>query len=364
MQSAQITAISVRASATIGEALAAIDRSARAALALVVGPEGLLINTITDGDVRRGMLAGYQLSDPLERLLEIKARMPHPVPVTAPAAMPDRDRLALMQSAGVRQLPLLNDRGRVVDLALLRDLLPEDLGSVEALLMAGGEGSRLRPLTDDVPKPMLPVAGRPVLEFMVEKLSRVGVRKVRIATHYKPETIVAHFGDGSAFGLDISYLSEATPLGTGGALGLLPRPNATVLVMNGDILSDVDLEAFYQYHRDQQAEMTVAVRKYDIQVPFGVVECRDLRVAGITEKPDIGLFVNAGIYLLEPSVFDLVPAERRLEMTELIAALAARNRHVAAYPVREYWLDIGRHSDYERAQADADGRRICAGVDA
>ncbi len=364
MSSINISAISLPRSATIGEAIACIDRSGRASLALIVDAEQRLINTLTDGDVRRGILAGYALGDSIEGLLDIKTRMPHAVPVTAAAGTSGRDLLALMQGANVRQVPLLDNNRRVVDVALLRDLLPQTLAAVEAIVMAGGEGLRLRPLTDQLPKPMLPVGGKPLMELIVDKLRTVGVRKINITTHYRPEAIVDHFGDGSAFGVDISYVNENTPLGTGGALGLLPRLQGPMLVMNGDILSDIDIEAFYQYHQDQRADMTVAVRRYELQVPYGVVECENTRILGIKEKPNLGFFVNAGIYLIEPSVQPYLPAAREFQMTDVIEKLVANDRRVEAYPIREYWVDIGRHADYEQAQQHADGRPTCAGVDA
>ena len=255
-------------------------------------------------------------------------------------------------------------KGRVVDVALLRDLLPQTLAAVEAIVMAGGEGLRLRPLTDHLPKPMLPVGGKPLIELIVDKLRNVGVRKINITTHYRPETIVDHFGDGSSFGVEIAYVNENTPLGTAGALGLFPHLQSSMLVMNGDILSDIDIEAFYQYHQDQHADMTVAVRRYDLEVPYGVVDCENTRVRGIREKPNLGFFVNAGIYLLEPSVQPFLPSAREFQMTDVITALVANGRHVEAFPIREYWVDIGQQADYQQAQQHADRRRTCAGVDA
>jgi NDP-sugar pyrophosphorylase family protein len=279
--------------------------------------------------------------------------MPNPFPVTAPAGAQESALLDLMQSRGVRQLPLTDLSGRVVDVVTLSDLLPEAPHPLQAIVMAGGQGTRLRPLTEDVPKPMLPVGGRPLMEHIIEQLRDVGVRKVNVATHYQSQKIVEHFGDGSSFGVEISYVNEETPLGTGGALGLMAPPEDPVLVINGDILTDVDFRSMQAFHREHDADMTVAVRRFEVQVPYGVVECTGPKLTGLREKPQISFFVNAGIYLLEPTVYQYVPANRHLNMTDLIKTLVSERKTVVSFPVREYWLDIGQHADYARAQEDA-----------
>jgi dTDP-glucose pyrophosphorylase/CBS domain-containing protein len=358
-----ITAMSLPATAPIEEAIACIDRSGKISLALVVDDAGRLTNTITDGDVRRAILAGHRLTDPIEKLLQVKELMPNPRPVTAPVGTPPGEALAIMQEKSVRQLPLLRSDGRVDDVILLRDLAPQTLRQLQAVLMAGGEGVRLRPLTDQVPKPMLPVGGKPLMELIVDKLRRVGVNKINIATHYKSEKIIDHFGNGSAFGVDINYVQEESPLGTGGALSLMPTPEEPTLVMNGDILTDIDVEAFWTYHQEHNADMTVAVRRYEFQVPYGVIECENSRIQAVKEKPNVSLFVNAGIYLLEPSVHSYIPKQQHFNMTDLIEVLLSHGKNVVGFPIREYWLDIGQHADYARAQEYTDGRQVCPGAE-
>ena len=252
------------AAATVQDAIACIDRSGRVNIALLVDDAERLVNTISDGDVRRGILAGVKLFEPVTALLGIKAATPHPLPVTALEGTDDETLLELMKARAVRQIPIVDAGGRVVDVVTLHDLLPEEPRALQALVMAGGQGMRMRPLTDELPKPMLPVGGRPLMEVIIDQLRDVGVRKVNIATHYQAQKIVDHFGDGTGFGVDIAYVNEQQPLGTGGALGLMDRPHDPMLVINGDILTDIDFRAMHRYHVEHHATMTVAVRRYEV----------------------------------------------------------------------------------------------------
>jgi dTDP-glucose pyrophosphorylase/CBS domain-containing protein len=340
-------------SASISEAVACIDRSGRVSIALVVDEHDRLINTLSDGDVRRGIMAGLMLSDSVAKLLQVKARTLHPLPVTALTGTDDGALLEIMQLRAVRQIPLVTPQGRAIDIITLGDLIPEVPHALQAVVMAGGEGRRLRPLTETTPKPMLPVGGRPLMELIIDQLRDGGVRKLSIATHFQGQQIIDHFGNGAGFGVDIEYTREVAPLGTGGALGLMTPPTDPVLVINGDILTDVDFRAMHAFHEEHGAQMTVAVRLYEVQVPYGVVQCDGVRLVGLREKPELKFFVNAGIYLLEPSVYHYIPPNRHLNMTDLIDVLVARGESVVSFPVREYWLDIGQRADYERAQLDA-----------
>jgi NDP-sugar pyrophosphorylase family protein len=202
---------------------------------------------------------------------------------------------------------------------------------------------------------MLPVADRPLMERTVEQLRQAGVRRLNITTHYLSEKIISHFGDGARFGVEIDYVRENEPLGTAGALKMLHASDEPILVVNGDVLTRVDYRAFHAFHREQNADMTIGVRAYKIQVPYGVVECHGPEVVGLTEKPEMKLFVNAGVYLLEPTVQAHLPAESKFDMTDLIARLLAAGKTVVSFPIVEYWIDVGRTADYE--QADSDLRR-------
>ncbi|MEQ9023477.1 MAG: sugar phosphate nucleotidyltransferase, partial [Pseudomonadales bacterium] len=198
--------------------------------------------------------------------------------------------------------------------------------------MAGGFGTRLHPLTEETPKPMLPVGGRPLMEYTIKQLRKVGIKKVNIATHFRPDKIIDHFGDGSDIGVDLNYVNEMSPLGTAGALGLVEEWRGTLLMINGDILTNVDFNAMHRFHQEHQAILTVAVRQYDLQIPYGVIESNDSFVVDITEKPEAKFLVNAGIYLIEPSARTHLPKEERFDMTDLIKKLIADGQPVACFP--------------------------------
>ena len=352
MNRPQPSTFTTTADASIREAVVCIDRSRWIGLALIVDEAGRLSNTISDGDVRRGILGGISLDAPVAALLPIKATTPHPTPTTAPATADPATLLRIMQENQVRSAPLVDGEGRVVDVVTLQELLPQPSTPIQAVIMAGGFGKRLLPYTENLPKPMLHVDGRPLLERIVERLRDSGVRQINVTTHFKPEKIVEHFGDGQAFGVDISYVNEDLPLGTGGALGLLPTPQETTLVINGDVLTQVDFRTMLMYHRHHEADMTVAVSQYGISVPYGVVECEGPRICRLKEKPSINMLVNAGIYLLEPSVYDYVHNGEALQMTDLITRLVDAGRSVISFPIFEQWIDIGQHDDYARAQTE------------
>lgn len=345
-------------SASIRDAMQRINRG-DCGIILIVDQVNRLQATVTDGDIRRALLAGLHLDSPLAAVIRTKARSRYRTPVTAPASLSKAEQLRRMRTAGVRHLPLLDELGRVVGLAALDDLagheerrqLPQL--QVQAVIMAGGFGSRLRPLTDDTPKPMLPIAGRPLLERTISRLQRAGVSRINITTHYLPETIQRYFRNGDAFGVDLHYVAEDQPLGTAGALGLIDDGGQPLLVINGDILTQVDFRQFVAFHVERKAALTVGVRQFDFQVPYGVIEARQGKVLALREKPRMDFLVNAGIYVVQPEVKRLLPAGERCDMTDLIERLLASGQLVASFPIVEYWLDIGRHEDLEQAQSDA-----------
>lgn len=321
-------------------------------IALVVDQSRHLMGTVTDGDIRRAILAGVDLGQPVEVLLRNRKPPGRSRPVVALAGTSRARLLQMMGRTGVRHIPLLNKSGQVVDVALLDELVSNEELPLTAVVMAGGFGTRLRPLTDHVPKPMLPVDGKPLLEHIIEQLRLAGIRRVNITTHYKGEVIEEHFGDGSNYGVSIKYVDEKQPLGTAGALSLLGDSDGPMLVINGDILTRVDLRAMLDFHHQHEADMTVAVRQHEVQIPYGVVEADGVNIRGVVEKPVKRFLINAGIYLLAPTVYRLVPAGRRYDMTELIQDLIGRGDRVICFPVPEYWLDIGHMADYARAQED------------
>ncbi len=336
---------------TIREAIARIDRNARG-IVLVVDGKRCLVGTVTDGDIRRKILEGIDLERSVEDLLQRATNSPYSRPVTISAGKGKGEALSLMRSKSIRHLPVLDDDGRVVDLMVLDDLMPVEPLALRAVIMAGGKGIRLRPLTEETPKPLLPVGDRPLLEHTIEQLKNSGVSSIHISTHFRSEKIREHFGNGQEFGVEINYLSEDQPLGTAGALGIMDKGSEPLLVINGDILTKVDYRAILKFHQDQGADMTVGVRQYDLEVPYGVVESDGPMVIRIIEKPVTRLFVNAGIYLLEPGVAKRIPRGQPCEMTDLVQKVIQDNGTVVNFPIVEYWLDIGRPEEYERAQRD------------
>ena len=336
---------------SIHDVIARIDENAQG-IALCVDDTHHLKGTVTDGDIRRAILAGVDLCEPIRTLIENKTSTPYPVPLTTRQGATDADLLRIMSESRVRHVPILDEDGRVVDIAILGSLVEDYELPLRAVVMAGGFGTRLRPLTEDCPKPMLAVGDKPLLERTIESLHQAGIRRLHLTTHYKGDVIMGHFADGRKFGMKIRYVKEDQPLGTAGALGLIEASNEPVLVMNGDILTDIDYRAMLNFHREHHAVMTVAVRPYDWQVPYGVVETEGVDVTGFVEKPTLRRFINAGIYLINPEARRHIPKGQTYSMPDLIDRLLQDGKRVVSFPVREYWLDIGQHEDYEQARKD------------
>jgi dTDP-glucose pyrophosphorylase len=322
----------------------------RLGIILIVSDDFKLRGTITDGDIRRAMLSNVNLDSLIDVLFQLKLGTPYASPIAARASQDEAVYLDLLQKHRILHLPIVDENDTVVGLVTRDDFFTDQALPLHAVIMAGGLGSRLMPLTQDTPKPMLHVGDRPLLEIIVGQLREAGIRRVHVTTHHKPEKISDHFGDGQDFGVEMAYISEEKPLGTAGALALMERPKQTMLVINGDILTGLDVRRILAFHREQHAELTVAVRQYDIQLPYGVIECDGPSVRRLTEKPLEKFFVNAGIYLFEPSVHALIPCDERFDMTDLIQLLLDAGRPVCSFPIREYWLDIGHHEDFEKAQ--------------
>jgi len=336
----------VTAQESIRTTMEVIDRFAKG-IAIEVDEDGRLVATITDGDIRRAFLADFNLDHPVSRL-----RKPNQKPVVARIGASDGDLLALMEQHSIRHVPLVDESDRVRGLAVRHEILRQYDLPVTGVIMAGGYGRRLLPLTENVPKPMLPVNGRPLLEHTLKQLRRSGVRSVNVATYHLGESIMQHFKDGSAFGVELRYFQETEPLGTAGGLAKMVAGSDPLLVINGDVLTSVDVRAMLDFHREHQAALTVGVRQYDIEVPFGVVETSGVVVTGIEEKPVLRHFINAGIYMVDRPVCRHVPPEQRFEMTDLISAVIASRGRVISFPIREYWIDIGRIEQYQKAEQD------------
>ena len=331
--------------ATLRETMARIDAGS-VQIALVVDRHGHLLGTITDGDVRRALLRGATLET---RACEVMNGTPTYAHVTQ-----DRESvLALMQTRGLHHIPVLDDQGMVVGLEVIDELLKKPQRSNIVVLMAGGLGSRLRPLTDGCPKPMLRLGDRPILEHIVEAFASHGFTRFYIAVNYLGGVIEGYFGDGAKWNVSIEYLREPERMGTAGALALLPeRPTEPLLVMNGDLLTKVNFSNLLEFHASLGVSATMCVRNYEYQIPYGVVAVDEHRLLAIEEKPKQRCFVSAGIYALSPEVIDYVADTSYVDMPALFATLIHAGRQTAVFPVREYWLDIGRMEDFERANGE------------
>jgi len=351
MKSSIVEKIVLRTDANIRSAISAIDQGS-IGIALVLDDDEKLLATITDGDIRRVILSGVTLDESITKIIEYQSTTQYPKPISADVDMGNDELLKIMHDRQIHQIPLHNTDNQIVDLKTIDMLIPDNLLGLTAVVMAGGQGVRLRPLTLDTPKPMLDVGGKPLLEHIVAQLKKDNVDDITITTHYLPEKIQSHFGDGTDYGVDIKYLFEHEPLGTAGALSKLEDLDKTVLLINGDVLTNLDFSLMRQFHNENKSAITMAVRQYDVNVPYGVVECEGTSVTRVIEKPSYPFFVNAGIYLIEPRVVKLIPQDKRFDITDLFEILKEREEEISAFPIFEYWLDIGKLSDYERAHLD------------
>lgn len=347
--------ILVAPDATIRRAIEAIDAGKGAHLALVVDGERRLLGTVTDGDVRRALLHGADLEAPVGEIA-------HREPVTADPGATEDELHALMERHSVEQIPIVED-GRVVDVALLRDLAEHAWSDHHVVLVAGGEGRRLRPLTEETPKPMLTVGDRPLLETVLGQVKDAGFQKVFLLCNYRGEEIESYFGSGERVGLELEYVHEPEPLGSAGGLGFVRgRLDRPFVVMNADLLTTVDFGALLKFHASERNAITVGVKRYVLEVPYGVVQLEGTRVAGFEEKPELKFFVNAGVYALDPSAVAYLPdPPDRFGMNDLIEAALRAGARVGSFPVREYWLDVGHVADFERAQVEHEARFRQAG---
>ena len=325
--------------------MVAIDRGA-CGIALVLDEAGKLLGIMTDGDIRRAVLAGAALQDSVK---------PH-VMRTYKSVSPDVGRsevLDLMRTHHLSQIPIVDEQGKLVGLHLLREII----GAVErpnwAVIMAGGRGERLRPLTDSLPKPMIKVAGRPILERIVLHLLGFGIRRIFLAVNYLSGVVEEHFCDGTRFGCRIDYLRESQPLGTGGALSLLTeKPEDPLLVLNGDLLTEFDVGSMIAFHVQGGYAATMGVHDYVQSVPFGVLDIAEGRILGIREKPTMTYPTNAGIYVLNPALLERVPRDTTYTIPALIEDCVARGEPVGAFRIEDDWLDVGRPQELRRARGE------------
>lgn len=330
---------------TIRDALTCINNESLR-VALVVDANNTLLGVVTDGDIRRGLLNNLSLDTSVFEVMNTK-------PITVSTETSNSSLIKLMKEKNILFVPRLNN-GQVVGLETLHDAIKTPRYDNPVFLMAGGFGTRLKPLTDNCPKPMLKIGKKPILEIVIQSFINAGFWNFYISTHYMADQIREYFGNGSQWKININYVHEELPLGTGGALGLLPKdiPDLPVIMMNGDVLTNVDLQQLLIFHTESCADVTMCVRKYEYQVPYGVIEGKGNRVINMTEKPIQCYFVNAGIYVVDSDVVKSVPVNFKIDMPKLLERKMELGRNILMFPIHEYWMDIGRMDDFKQAQYD------------
>jgi dTDP-glucose pyrophosphorylase len=338
----------LRHSESAKEALKIINTS-DLKFALVVDDNNKLIGTITDGDIRRFLLDGHKINSNAALAMNSD-------PIIGNQKHSALELKELMQKNSILAIPILDSKSRVVDIEIFNsdDVIQKTTHQNPVFLMAGGLGTRLQPLTDDIPKPMLQVGGKPLLEIILKNFIDHGFVNFYISVQYLPETIMDYFKDGQDFGVSIKYIREEQPLGTGGALGLLPKEalGSPIIVMNGDILTSVDFQNLLRFHQQHDGVATMCVRDYEFQVPFGVIEGEGSEINYMIEKPIHSCQVNAGIYVINSEIIDSITINKRVDMTDILNEQMSEGRRVHMFPIHEYWLDIGRLEDFNKAQID------------
>jgi len=324
--------------------------SASLRIVMVADQDEKLIGTITDGDIRRALIKQLPIDTPVTEIM-----------FTNPSVSSiDDDKeiiMSLMKSRDILQIPVVDMDGKIIGLEILQHLLETRKHNNVVFLMAGGFGKRLQPLTNETPKPLLKVGNKPILETILCQFIDYGFHKFVISTHYKADMIQSYFGKGSQWGVEISYVYEDKPLGTAGALGLLPKDftELPIIMMNGDLLTKVNYERMLAFHNEHNGIATMGVREYDFQVPYGIVKADEHLVKNIEEKPVQKFFVNAGVYVLSPKLIEKITPEQYTDMPQLLENQIHHGLEVNMFPIHEYWLDIGRQDEFERAQEDMKG---------
>lgn len=337
--------ILLRPEQPIRDALKLIDTESLR-IALVVDDSFKLLGIVTDGDIRRGLLKNLSIESEVNEVM-------NPNPLTAEYGSPRSELVNIMEKEQILAIPLLRN-GVIEGVETLQRVGQASIHQNPVFIMAGGFGSRLKPLTDNCPKPMLKVGDKPILEVLLNSFINAGFVNFYISTHYMPEVIYDYFGDGSKWGIKINYVYEKEPLGTGGALGLLPEdiPDLPLIMINGDVLTNVNFERILQFHKKNNSAATMCVRDYEYKVPYGVITGEGNRVRRMVEKPIQQFFVNAGIYIVSSKVRKSVTKNIHIDMPTLLENFIDVEEGVMMFPIHEYWLDIGGVEDFKRAQFD------------
>jgi dTDP-glucose pyrophosphorylase len=323
-------------------------------IVLVVDPDGVLVGTISDGDIRRGLLKGLELNSSIDSIVHTDA-------LVVPPELSREVVVQLMTANKIQQIPIVDESMQVIGMHLWDAINEQQMRTNFMVIMAGGKGTRLHPQTENCPKPMLPVAGKPILEHIIDRAKIEGFSNFIIATHHLGHIIEKYFGTGETFGVKIDYLREDSPLGTAGALSLLdPLPDEALVITNGDVLTDIHYGELLDFHTQHNAIATMAVRVHEWQNPFGVVRTRGIEIIGYEEKPLTRAHINAGVYVLEPSAITMLVKSEPCDMPSLFSAIQEGEQKVIAYPIHERWLDVGRPGDLNTANTEnlhGDGKK-------
>ena len=336
----------LRETDTMQKSIEVLDKEALR-IVIVVDGDKSLIGTITDGDIRRALIKRLPLNTKLYEFM-------HKNPIVARKEDSDKSILSIIRRLDLLQIPIVDNNRKIIGLKTFQNLLQDKRYDNPVILMAGGFGKRLQPLTNNMPKPLLKVGSKPILERIIEQFISAGFYNFYISTHYKAEMVMDYFGDGHERGISIKYIHEENPLGTAGVLGLLPKNirNFPIVIMNGDLLTKVNFEELLRFHNEEDSDATMCVRKYDFQVPYGVIETENKYIVSIKEKPSYNFFVNAGVYVLSQKLVKSISGAKYLDMTELLERNINKSKKVSVFPIHEYWIDIGRKEEFERANLE------------
>lgn len=331
--------------ATVREALNKLNVLSLDAILFVVDEHNQLIGSLTDGDLRRGFIRGLGFENSILEFIQ-------PNPSFIRENENALDKLENYRKRNFKIVPILNNNNQIVDVINFRTrttIIP-----VDAVFMAGGEGKRLRPLTENTPKPLLKVGDKPIIEHNIDRLAQVGIKNIYLSINYLGEQLENYFGNGYTKGLNIKYIKETKPMGTVGSVLLAEGlEHEDVLIMNSDLLTNIDFVDFYKTFKNADADMAVAATSYHVDIPYAILEADDTqRVQSLKEKPRYTYFSNAGIYLLKKEVLDLIPQNTFFDITDLMDKILTMDRKLITFPINGYWLDIGKHEDYKRAQED------------
>lgn len=324
------------------QALTTLNDSRTLTLFVTEDDTDRVLGTITDGDIRRALISGIQLNQSISHCFQ---RNFHYIEQhkTSP------EELSTLRKLNINILPVLTPDGRLhklIDLRKIKNMLP-----VDAVIMAGGRGERLRPLTDTTPKPLLPLGNKVIMEYNVEKIASMGIENVTVCIRYLGEQIIQYFGDGASRGLTMRYVTEDKPLGTLGAVTRISHfEHDTILVMNSDLFTDIDLEEFYRHFKESGSDMSVAATPYTISVPYAVMKTDNENITSFEEKPTYTYYSNAGIYLIKRHLLESLPKDERCDATELMDQLLRQGGNLTYFPITGYWMDIGTPEEYSKAQ--------------